>query len=90
MQEVSVITNRYNKVLKKLLFWMKQDEFMSIIKKDEILLLFGIVELNRKEKQQDIGYTLRVIGKVLNLLNETEKKKKKKTVCFFKIVKMSI
>ena len=79
MQEVSVITNRYNKVLKKLLFWMKQDEFMSIIKKDEILLLFGIVELNRKEKQQDIGYTLRVIGKVLNLLNETEKKKKKKT-----------
>ena len=78
MQEVSVITNRYNKVLKKLLFWMKQDEFMSIIKKDEILLLFGIVELNRKEKQQDIGYTLRVIGKVLNLLNETEKKKKKK------------
>ena len=68
---------------------MKQDEFMSIIKKDEILLLFGIVELNRKEKQQDIGYTLRVIGKVLNLLNETEKKKKK-TVCFFKIVKMSI
>ena len=72
---------------------MKQDEFMSIIKKDEILLLFGIVELNRKEKQQDIGYTLRVIGKVLNLLNETEKKKKnkqKKTVCFFKIVKMSI
>ena len=56
---------------------MKQDEFMSIIKKDEILLLFGIVELNRKEKQQDIGYTLRVIGKVLNLLNETEKKKKK-------------
>ena len=74
MQEVSVITNRYNKVLKKLLFWMKQDEFMSIIKKDEILLLFGIVELNRKEKQQDIGYTLRVIGKVLNLLNETEKK----------------
>ena len=77
MQEVSVITNRYNKVLKKLLFWMKQDEFMSIIKKDEILLLFGIVELNRKEKQQDIGYTLRVIGKVLNLLNETEKKKKK-------------
>ena len=89
MQEVSVITNRYNKVLKKLLFWMKQDEFMSIIKKDEILLLFGIVELNRKEKQQDIGYTLRVIGKVLNLLNETEKKTKK-TVCFFKIVKMSI
>ena len=89
MQEVSVITNRYNKVLKKLLFWMKQDEFMSIIKKDEILLLFGIVELNRKEKQQDIGYTLRVIGKVLNLLNETEKKQKK-TVCFFKIVKMSI
>lgn len=77
MQEVSVITNRYNKVLKKLLFWMKQDEFMSIIKKDEILLLFGIVELNRKEKQQDIGYTLRVIGKVLNLLNETEKKTKK-------------
>ena len=77
MQEVSVITNRYNKVLKKLLFWMKQDEFMSIIKKDEILLLFGIVELNRKEKQQDIGYTLRVIGKVLNLLNETEKKNKK-------------
>ena len=74
MQEVSVITNRYNKVLKKLLFWMKQDEFMSIIKKDEILLLFGIVEPNRKEKQQDIGYTLRVIGKVLNLLNETEKK----------------
>lgn len=69
---------------------MKQDEFMSIIKKDEILLLFGIVELNRKEKQQDIGYTLRVIGKVLNLLNETEKKNKKKTVCFFKIVKMSI
>ena len=74
---------------------MKQDEFMSIIKKDEILLLFGIVELNRKEKQQDIGYTLRVIGKVLNLLNETEKKTKqnktkKKTVCFFKIVKMSI
>lgn len=68
---------------------MKQDEFMSIIKKDEILLLFGIVELNRKEKQQDIGYTLRVIGKVLNLLNETEKKQKK-TVCFFKIVKMSI
>lgn len=68
---------------------MKQDEFMSIIKKDEILLLFGIVELNRKEKQQDIGYTLRVIGKVLNLLNETEKKKQK-TVCFFKIVKMSI
>lgn len=68
---------------------MKQDEFMSIIKKDEILLLFGIVELNRKEKQQDIGYTLRVIGKVLNLLNETEKKTKK-TVCFFKIVKMSI
>ena len=57
---------------------MKQDEFMSIIKKDEILLLFGIVELNRKEKQQDIGYTLRVIGKVLNLLNETEKKKQKK------------
>ena len=57
---------------------MKQDEFMSIIKKDEILLLFGIVELNRKEKQQDIGYTLRVIGKVLNLLNETEKKKKQK------------
>ena len=57
---------------------MKQDEFMSIIKKDEILLLFGIVELNRKEKQQDIGYTLRVIGKVLNLLNETEKKKTKK------------
>ena len=57
---------------------MKQDEFMSIIKKDEILLLFGIVELNRKEKQQDIGYTLPVIGKVLNLLNETEKKKKKK------------
>ena len=57
---------------------MKQDEFMSIIKKDEILLLFGIVELNRKEKQQDIGYTLRVIGKVLNLLNETEKKKNKK------------
>ena len=55
---------------------MKQDEFMSIIKKDEILLLFGIVELNRKEKQQDIGYTLRVIGKVLNLLNETEKKNK--------------
>ena len=53
---------------------MKQDEFMSIIKKDEILLLFGIVEPNRKEKQQDIGYTLRVIGKVLNLLNETEKK----------------
>ena len=90
MQEVSVITNRYNKVLKKLLFWMKQDEFMSIIKKDEILLLFGIVELNRKEKQQDIGYTLRVIGKVLNLLSETEKKNKKKTVCFFKIVKMSI
>ena len=89
MQEVSVITNRYNKVLKKLLFWMKQDEFMSIIKKDEILLLFGIVELNRKEKQQDIRYTLRVIGKVLNLLNETEKKQKK-TVCFFKIVKMSI
>ena len=78
MQEVSVITNRYNKVLKKLLFWMKQDEFMSIIKKDEILLLFGIVELNRKEKQQDIGYTLRVIGKVLNLLNETEKKTKQK------------
>ena len=77
MQEVSVITNRYNKVLKKLLFWMKQDEFMSIIKKDEILLLFGIVELNRKEKQQDIRYTLRVIGKVLNLLNETEKKTKK-------------
>ena len=69
---------------------MKQDEFMSIIKKDEILLLFGIVELNRKEKQQDIGYTLRVIGKVLNLLSETEKKNKKKTVCFFKIVKMSI
>ena len=68
---------------------MKQDEFMSIIKKDEILLLFGIVELNRKEKQQDIGYTLPVIGKVLNLLNETEKKKTK-TVCFFKIVKMSI
>ena len=68
---------------------MKQDEFMSIIKKDEILLLFGIVELNRKEKQQDIGYTLRVIGKVLNLLNETEKKTKK-TVCYFKIVKMSI
>ena len=59
---------------------MKQDEFMSIIKKDEILLLFGIVELNRKEKQQDIGYTLRVIGKVLNLLNETEKKKKKRYV----------
>ena len=57
---------------------MKQDEFMSIIKKDEILLLFGIVELNRKEKQQDIGYTLRVIGKVLNLLNKTEKKKKNK------------
>ena len=57
---------------------MKQDEFMSIIKKDEILLLFGIVELNRKEKQQDIGYTLRVIGKVLNLLNETEKNKKNK------------
>lgn len=57
---------------------MKQDEFMSIIKKDEILLLFGIVEPNRKEKQQDIGYTLRVIGKVLNLLNETEKKKKQK------------
>ena len=57
---------------------MKQDEFMSIIKKDEILLLFGIVELNRKEKQQDIGYTLRVIGKVLNLLSETEKKTKKK------------
>ena len=56
---------------------MKQDEFMSIIKKDEILLLFGIVELNRKEKQQDIGYTLPVIGKVLNLLNETEKKNKK-------------
>lgn len=56
---------------------MKQDEFMSIIKKDEILLLFGIVEPNRKEKQQDIGYTLRVIGKVLNLLNETEKKKTK-------------
>ena len=55
---------------------MKQDELMSIIKKDEILLPFGIVELNRKEKQQDIGYTLRVIGKVLNLLNETEKKKK--------------
>ena len=82
MQEVSVITNRYNKVLKKLLFWMKQDEFMSIIKKDEILLLFGIVELNRKEKQQDIGYTLRVIGKVLNLLNETEKKKKKKNCIF--------
>lgn len=82
MQEVSVITNRYNKVLKKLLFWMKQDEFMSIIKKDEILLLFGIVELNRKEKQQDIGYTLRVIGKVLNLLNETEKKKKKKNGMF--------
>lgn len=80
MQEVSVITNRYNKVLKKLLFWMKQDEFMSIIKKDEILLLFGIVEPNRKEKQQDIGYTLRVIGKVLNLLNETEKKNKKRYV----------
>ena len=57
---------------------MKQDEFMSIIKKDEILLLFGIVEPNRKEKQQDIGYTLRVIGKVLNLLNETEKKNNKK------------
>ena len=56
---------------------MKQDEFMSIIKKDEILLLFGIVELNRKEKQQGIGYTLRVIGKVLNLLNKTEKKTKK-------------
>ena len=55
---------------------MKQDELMSIIKKDEILLPFGIVELNRKEKQQDIGYTLRVIGKVLNLLNETEKKNK--------------
>ena len=61
---------------------MKQDEFMSIIKKDEILLLFGIVELNRKEKQQDIGYTLRVIGKVLNLLNETEKKKTKKNGMF--------
>lgn len=61
---------------------MKQDEFMSIIKKDEILLLFGIVELNRKEKQQDIGYTLRVIGKVLNLLNETEKKKQKKNGMF--------
>ena len=61
---------------------MKQDEFMSIIKKDEILLLFGIVELNRKEKQQDIGYTLRVIGKVLNLLNETEKNKTKKNGMF--------
>ena len=56
---------------------MTQDEFMSIIKKDEILLVFGIAELNRKEKQQDIRYTLWVIGKVLNLLNETEKKQKR-------------
>ena len=75
MKEVSVIGNRYKEVFNKILVRMKQDEIMSIIKKDELLLLFGTVELNKKEEEryQDIGYTLRVIAKVLNLFREETK-----------------
>ena len=75
MKEVSVIGNKYKEVFKKVLVRMKQDEIMSIIKKDELLLLFGTVELNKKEEEryQDIGYTLRVIAKVLNLFRKETK-----------------
>ena len=43
MKGVSVIAIRYKEVFKKVLVRMKQDEIMSIIKKNELLLLFGTV-----------------------------------------------